>query len=92
MDVFHHFLADGATETEFSRARNYINMRTLMSYDSPYSIAREMTTELFWNGEIRMPEEDIVLANEITLQEINQSLQDLVDASPVVSVMARNPI
>ncbi len=92
MDVFHQFLADGATETEFTRARNFINMRTLMSYDSPYSIAREMATELFWNGVIRMPEEDIALANEITLEEINQSLQELSGQSPVVSIMARNPI
>lgn len=90
--IFQVFLDKGATKEEFTRARNYINMRMLMAYDSPYSIAREMASDLFWDKEIKMPEEYIKMANSITLKEINDSFTSLRGKDPIVSVMARNPL
>lgn len=90
INVFEKFVTSGATETEFIRARNFINMRTMMSFDSPYSIAKEMVSDLFWDGHIYMPEEYVSMANEITLGEINESFKELKGAKFVTSVLSRN--
>jgi predicted Zn-dependent peptidase len=90
MNIFETFVTSGATETEFSRARNFINMRTMMSFDSPYSIAKEIANDLFWDAHIYMPDEYVAMANEITLEEINQSFKELEDAKFVTSVLSRN--
>jgi predicted Zn-dependent peptidase len=90
INIFQTFVTGGATETEFMRARNYINMRTLMSFDSPYSIAREMASDIFWDNEVQMPDEYVAIVNEITLEEINTSFNELREAKLVTSVMSRN--
>jgi len=88
--VFVNFLHDGVPDQEFQRALNYINMRTLMVYDSVSGIADNITSSLFLDNKIVSVEELNEIANSITQDYMLKLLRKYLDMKKAyISIMAR---
>ncbi len=72
--VVDEFVKRKISEEDFQRAKNYINARTLMSYDSPEEISRNLAGDLFWEGKTISPEEYIALNNKIKPHQVQEIL------------------
>lgn len=79
----------GMSDEEFLRAKNFINMQRLISFDSVDSIAEKIMSDLFFDHQVNMPEEQIEISNTIQKSEVTAFLREYLQNPPVVSVMAK---
>ncbi len=71
-NIVHEFIDKKITPHEFERSKHYLNMKTLISYDSIDSIASQLSGSLFWENRVITPDEYIEIIETITLKEVKE--------------------
>lgn len=73
------FLETPINENVFEQSRYYMDLQTLMSYDSIYNIGNSLVDDLFYNHKIYSPEDRIKIAKSINPEEIRILLKERMD-------------
>lgn len=82
------FLESGIETKKFNQIKQYMNYRTLMGNDSVSKISYDIGKQLFYDGEIRLPQEVVNIAEEITPHELMNTLKKIiVPQETVISTM-----
>ncbi len=83
------FVKEGIPDDEFERAKNYLNMQTLIYFDSVGAIANKLINDQFYEEQIYMPEELNKLVDAISKEDVVRLFSSFVKENPVISIMAK---
>jgi len=86
---FHNFLNKGVTKEAFERAKKFIMMRTLMSFDSPYQITNILVSQLFQEQKIYSLEEQCAMIESLTYEQVWDLARHNINPKPIVTLMSR---
>ncbi len=90
-NIVYDFLNNPIDEKEYERAHHYMDLQTLMSYDSIYNIGKNMVEDLFHHQKVYTPEDKIKIAKSIDPEKIRLLLKEkLVWNDAFISVMSPN--
>jgi predicted Zn-dependent peptidase len=72
------FLQSGIEIKKFNQIRQFMNYRTLMGNDSVSRISYDIGRQLFYDGKIRLPQEVVDIANDITLHKFMTTIKKII--------------
>lgn len=87
-NILNDFLDKPIDNKIFTRARHFMDLQTLMSFDSIHSISNSLIEDIFTYNKIYSPEESIQIAKSIDAEEIRLLLKKLLDwENAYISIM-----
>lgn len=73
-DIIYNFGSQNISEVDFERGKKFMQMKTMLGYDSLSDITLAQAGQLFWEGKVRLPEEYIRLSEGISLNDIKETV------------------
>jgi predicted Zn-dependent peptidase len=74
---------------ELNRTRRFMDLRTLMSYSSPYHIAESLLDQLWYDGAAHLPKETIAEARKAPVEKIRKVLKKEMTPQKAVITVSR---
>ena len=81
---------EGVTEDELEKAKSYYSGADPLKIESPGTIASNVASALYYGSSIEDLETDLVRLNDVTLEEVNNTIARYFDAENFVLVVVGN--
>lgn len=89
--AFYNFVSNQIPKELYTRAKQYLDSSTLLTFDSLDSISNSITDNLHIENKVYLPEEIIRIASEITPDSVTKLLQKyLIKDKEILSIMTKD--